>query len=184
MLTYRLFGWVDGSRSERTFFSSVWMENGGGWSRSEMEYSQHMRVGPVRQNLADEFDPRGFRPSRDGRETSTRRPQRRGAVPSRDGARWIELPPPARPPAAPLPLQADGGAEGRVDPGAARRSGGGGASIRWRHVDPSAGLVRSACHDAPAPSLSLARRPGGEEGGGGTLTGPEQQRRRDRSPRG
>ena len=66
-ITICLVEWMAPTRSERTFFSSVWMENGGGWSRSEMEYSQHMRVAPVRQNLADEFDLRGFRPSRDGR---------------------------------------------------------------------------------------------------------------------
>ena len=67
IITVCLVEWMAPTRSERTFFSSVWMENGGGWSRSEMEYSQHMRVGPVRQNLADEFGLRGFRPSRDGR---------------------------------------------------------------------------------------------------------------------
>ena len=43
-----------------------------------MEYSQHMRVGPVRQNLADEFDPRGFRPSRDGCRLLSRMRHRRG----------------------------------------------------------------------------------------------------------
>src|SRR6185436_5860975 len=52
----------------------------------------------------------------------------------------------------------------RVDPGAARRS---------------ARLVRSVRHNAPAPSLSLARWLGGEEGGRGALAGPEQRRRRD-----
>ena len=77
-LTVCLVEWMAPTRSERTFFSSVWMENGGGWSRSEMEYSQHMRVGPVRQNLADEFDPRGFRPSRDGRRLLPRVRHRRG----------------------------------------------------------------------------------------------------------
>ena len=73
-----LVEWMAPTSSERTFFSSVWMKNGGGWSRSEMEYSQHMRVGPVRQNLADEFDLRGFRPSRDGRRLLPRVRHRRG----------------------------------------------------------------------------------------------------------
>ena len=96
-----------------------------------MEYSQHMRVGPVRQNLADEFDPRGFRPSRDGRRLLPRVRHRRGGrsggaqfrtETGRGGSSFPRrpvLPPP------PLPLQADGGAEGRVDPAAARRCGGG-----------------------------------------------------------
>ncbi|KAG2574304.1 hypothetical protein PVAP13_7KG252100 [Panicum virgatum] len=111
------------------------MENGGGWSRSEMEYSQHMRVGPVRQNLADEFDPRGFRPSRDGRRLLPRLRHRRGGrsggaqfrvETGRGGSSFSRRP--VLPP--PLPLQADGGAEGRVDPTAARRCGGGQRRVR------------------------------------------------------
>jgi hypothetical protein len=52
--TNRVFGWRAGrAGSERTHFRGCLVGGWEGWVGSRVEYSSQMRVGPVRQNLAD-----------------------------------------------------------------------------------------------------------------------------------
>ena len=143
-----------------------------------MEYSQHMRIGPVRQNLADEFDPRGFRPSRDGRRLLPRMRHRRGgrsggaqfrAETGRGGSSFPRRPVLPPPPSLSRPTEEQRGGwirRRRVDVGAGRGERGPPAHLRSirRALAASSGTGRAGeegrfRRDSSLRSRSPRRRP-------------------------
>jgi hypothetical protein len=124
-----------------------------------------MRVGPVRQNLADEFDPRRFRPSRDGLRLLPRMRHRRGgrsggaqfrAETGRGGSSFPRRPVLPPPPSLSRPTEEQRGGwirRRRVDVGAGRGERGplltsAPSAVCWPRAQAPAAQVRKAGSDA------------------------------------